>query len=63
MFFGNVYIWKEKNMNFFYDLLEKLKNNYYIILICILFIVINDAIILGDFYNLKNINRVLRAGS
>ena len=41
-------------MEFLYALILKIKENYYFILIFILLIVINDAIILSDFYSLKN---------
>ena len=41
-------------MEFFNDLIFKLKNNYYLLLICLLFIVINDALIFSDLYSLKD---------
>ena len=41
-------------MEFLYALILKIKENYYFILIFILLIVINDSIILSDFYSLKN---------
>lgn len=41
-------------MEFLYALILKIKENYYFILIFILLIIINDAIILSDFYSLKN---------
>ena len=41
-------------MEFLYALISKIKDNYVFILIFILFIVINDALILSDFYALKS---------
>ena len=41
-------------MEFFNDLIFKSKSNYYLLLICLLFIVINDALILSDLYSLKD---------
>lgn len=45
-------------MEFFNDLIFKLKNNYFILLICLLFIVINDAIIISDLYKIKTNNQI-----
>ena len=45
-------------MEFFNDLIYKLKNNYFILLICLLFIVINDAIIISDLYKIKTNNQI-----
>lgn len=45
-------------MEFFNDLIYKLKNNYFILLICLLFIVINDAIIISDLYKIKTDNQI-----
>ena len=45
-------------MEFFNDLISKLKNNYFILLICLLFIVINDAIIISDLYKIKTNNQI-----
>lgn len=45
-------------MEFFNDLIFRLKNNYFILLICLLFIVINDAIIISDLYEIKTNNRI-----
>ena len=45
-------------MEFFNDLIFKLKNNYFILLICLLFIVINDAIIISDLYKIKINNQI-----
>lgn len=45
-------------MEFFNDLISRLKNNYFILLICLLFIVINDAIIISDLYKIKTNNQI-----
>ncbi len=45
-------------MEFFNDLIFKLKSNYFILLICLLFIVINDAIIISDLYKIKTNNQI-----
>lgn len=45
-------------MEFFNDLIYKLKNNYFILLICLLFIVINDALIISDLYKIKTNNQI-----
>lgn len=41
-------------MEFFYGLIKFVKNNLIFLLICLLLIVINDAVILSDLYSLKN---------
>lgn len=41
-------------MEFFCDLISKVKSNYFLLLICLLFIVLNDAIIISDLYTLKS---------
>ncbi len=45
-------------MEFFNDLIFKLKNNYFILLICLLLIVINDAIIISDLYKIRTNNQI-----
>ncbi|MBR5662748.1 MAG: DUF655 domain-containing protein [Bacilli bacterium] len=41
-------------MEFLFAQLSNLRKNYFLLLICLLLIIINDAIILGDFYILKS---------
>ena len=50
-------------MEFLYALISKLKENYIFILLVFLLIVINDAIILGDFYALKTHEVKLKSSS
>lgn len=45
-------------MEFFNDLIYKLKNNYFLILICLLLIVVNDALIISDLYKIKTNNQI-----
>ena len=40
-------------MRFFYDLILFIKDHYFLLLVCLLLIVINDAIIISDVYSLK----------
>ena len=41
-------------MDFLFAQLSIIRKNYFLLLICLLLIIINDAIILGDFYILKS---------
>lgn len=41
-------------MDFLFAQLSIIRKNYFLLLICLLLIIINDAIILGDFYTLKS---------
>ena len=43
-------------MRFFYDLILFIKDHYFLLLVCLLLIVINDAIIISDVYSLKTTN-------
>ena len=45
-------------MEFFNDLIYKLKNNYFLLLICLLLIVVNDALIISDLYKIKTNNQI-----